>query len=181
MLRWQYFTLFMQLNPEGGNGPLLRSRYYYLEYFGAFWNSKYQYNEFETPEKTLHNTIHSNWKGFPPATDPWKVTVFLSVCTILGLDMGSWITIANQSRFPRSGFCDNYFRIKVLIYALCARNLRKLPWEIGNIISLCSSSTDIWSICFCFFTRVILVLTNNKSYTFGYYIRWGFFSNQSYN
>ena len=55
------------------------------------------------------------------------------------------------------------------------------PWGIVNIISLCRSSTEIWSIWFCFFTRVTLVLTNNEFETLGGCITWVFFSVQSCN
>ena len=56
----------------------------------------------------------------------------------------------------------------------------KKPYvEIGNIISLCSSSTDIWSRYFCFFKRLPLIFTNNESGTLGYCITWGWFSIQS--
>ena len=35
---------------------------------------------------------------------------------------------------------------------------------LGNIVSLCSSLTDIWNIWFFFFTRLIFVLTNSEYY-----------------
>ena len=58
---------------------------------------------------------------------------------------------------------------------------KKPPWEIVNIISLCSSRTDIWSICFCLSTKITLTLTNNKSETSGKYITQGWFSIQPCN
>ena len=71
-----------------------------------------------------HDTIYFSGKGFPPATKPWNFTYFLSFHTPLGLDLGSWIAIANQSQFSRSRFCVNHFTIKVLRYLLRARNTR---------------------------------------------------------
>ena len=53
--------------------------------------------------------------------------------------------------------------------------------KIGNIISLCSSCTGIWSRCFCLFTRVPLILTNNESFKLGRCITWGWFSIQECN
>ena len=43
----------------------------------------------------------------------------------------------------------------------------KTPSELGNIMPLCSSLTDIWGICFCFFTRVPLILTKIDYLTLG--------------
>ena len=54
-------------------------------------------------------------------------------------------------------------------------------WEIGNIILLCKSCTQIWSICLYFFTRVPSVLTNNESDIFGGCITIGWFFIQACN
>ena len=80
--------------------------------------------------KTPHDTIYSDRKGFPSAAEPWNFAAFLSVSTLLGLDMKSWIAIMDQSRFLRSGFRVNHFRIKVLRYPLCVLNLRSATWEM---------------------------------------------------
>ena len=53
---------------------------------------------------------------------------------------------------------------------------KQSPSEIGNIISLCSSRSNIWSRFLCLFTRVPLIFTNNESFTLGECIIWGWFS-----
>ena len=130
MLRWCSFTFFYWYQAKRGKGPLLHSHYCYLEYFGIFWNSEYQDNEFENPERKPR-TIRLNRivKAFRPQTNLETSQPFLSVCTLLCLDMGSWIAIANHSRFPRSGFCVNHFKIKVLKYPLYGCKLRHV-WNV---------------------------------------------------
>ena len=54
----------------------------------------------------------------------------------------------------------------------------KPPSELGNIMSLCSSLTENWSRCFCFFTRVTLILTNTESLTLVECITWGWFQSR---
>ena len=44
-----------------------------------------------------------------------------------------------------------------------------------NIISLCGSCNDIWSRLFCFFKRVMLILTDNASDTLGVVHTIGYF------
>ena len=41
-----------------------------------------------TQKETLQDIVYSNCKGFPSATEPWNFTAFLSVRTLLGLDLG---------------------------------------------------------------------------------------------
>ena len=41
----------MVIKTEGVKGPILLSRYYYLEYFKIFLNSEDQDNEFDNPER----------------------------------------------------------------------------------------------------------------------------------
>ena len=47
----RFFTLFMVLKIEGGKGPLLRSRYYYLKYFVTL---KIKTNKFDNLERKPH-------------------------------------------------------------------------------------------------------------------------------
>ena len=49
------------------------------------------------------------------------------------------------------------------------------PCAIGNIISLWSFCTDIWSRCSCFYTKIPSILTNNESDTSEECITWGLF------
>ena len=58
---------------------------------------------------------------------------------------------------------------------------KKSTWGVGNIRSLCSSHTYIWSIFFYLFIRVPFVLKNDESDTFGYFIKWGCLFIQSNN
>ena len=58
---------------------------------------------------------------------------------------------------------------------------KKTPSEIGNIISLCSSRTNIWGRYFCFFTRIASISTKNEYFTLGECITWGWFSIQECN
>ena len=57
----------------------------------------------------------------------------------------------------------------------------KISSELGNIVSLCSSLTDIWSRCCCFFTILTFILTNTESSPVGECITWGWFSIQACN
>ena len=59
-----------------------------------------------------------------------KLHGVLSVCTPLGIDLVSWISIANQSRFTRSSFYVNHFGIKVIRYTPRVNILR--PAQTGN-------------------------------------------------
>ena len=51
------------------------------------------------------------------------------------------MAIVNQSRFPRSGFCVNYFRIEVLRYLLRACSLR--PAEGFGLVIIKMPKTKI--------------------------------------
>ena len=52
------FYIFMTLKLEGAKGSILRSPYYYLEYFEIFCNSEDQDNDFNNPEKPARYMIY---------------------------------------------------------------------------------------------------------------------------
>ena len=75
---------------------------------------------------------------------------------------------------PKKRITNTYFSIHIY----CTKEI-----SLGgvNIGSLCSYRTEIFSRCFCLYTRVQFILTNNESDTFGGCITWGCFSIQSCN
>ena len=95
----------------------------------------------------------------------------LYICDILHLLRSYWSNMAlMQVSHPHVilflfliGFI--YFCIYFLndvsslqIFSSTIRASEKPPSELGNIVSLCSSLTYIWSRCFCLFTRVPIIL-----------------------
>ena len=91
--------------------------------FRIIWNSGDQNNDYDNPEKKLLIIKSTQFVKYLYPRPNLETSRLLSVRTYFGLDLVLWIAIANQPQFPRYGFCVDHFRIRVIIYPPCARNL----------------------------------------------------------
>ena len=128
--------------------------------------------------------------------DAWLIYNLSSLdnCDILHLLLSDWSNMAlMQVSHPHVIFLmliigfilfGIYFLSElstIQIFSSTVLSPKQPPSELGNIMSLCISLTGIWSIFFCLFTKVPLILINTDPFTLGECITWGQFSIQACN